>query len=205
MAVVLVNPTKRGLFQLHLVHSHGKGLSKGMAKAAASSSNSVDPAGEFAMGVQEQLFYLLFQTAYHRDQRLGERLAKIGVTVARWRTLAVIRRLGECSMTELARLTAGDRTTLTRSVDQLVNSGVIERSIPSNDRRRVVLRLTRSGHELYQLSVETMMGLNAEVIQAVPEAIRRDVVRSLEAILIKLVDDPVESDSIIRFTTGAGA
>ncbi len=157
------------------------------------------------MGVPEQLFYLLFQTAYHRDHRLGERLAKIGVTVPRWRTLAVIRRLGECSMTELARLSAGDRTTLTRSVDQLVSSGVVERSVPTNDRRRVLLRLTRAGHELYQLSAETMMELNAEVIQAVPEAIRRDVVRALEAILVKLIDDPAESDSIRSFTTGAGA
>lgn len=157
------------------------------------------------MAVPEQLFYLLFQAAYHRDHRLGERLAKIGVTVARWRTLAVIRRLGECSMTELARLTAGDRTTLTRSVDQLVSSGVLERSVPSNDRRRVLLRLTRAGHELYQLSVQTMMELNAEVIQAVPETMRRDVVRALEAILIKLIDDSAESDSITRFTTGAGA
>jgi DNA-binding MarR family transcriptional regulator len=154
------------------------------------------------MGVTEHLFYLLFQTAYHRDHILGERLGKIGVTVARWRTLAVIRRLGECSMTELALLSASDRTTLTRSVDQLVTSGVVERHVPANDRRRVLLRLTDAGHELYLRSVETMMGMNAEVIEVVPEAIRRDVVRGLEAILVKLIDDPAESDAIRRFTQG---
>jgi DNA-binding MarR family transcriptional regulator len=175
-----------------------------MAKLAAR-PNSVDPIGEFAMGVPEHLFYLLFQTAHHRDQRLGERLAKIGVTVPRWRTLAVIRRLGECSMSELALLSAGDRTTLTRSVDQLVNSGVVERSVPPTDRRRVQLRLTEAGHALYHQSVKTLMGLNAEVIEAVPEEIRRDVVRGLEAILVKLIDDPAESDSIRRFTSGLGS
>lgn len=157
------------------------------------------------MGVPEQLFYLLFQTAYHRDHLLGERLCKIGVTVARWRTLAVIRRLGECSMTELARFSASDRTTLTRSVDQLVASGVVERHVPANDRRRVLLRLTDAGYKLYGLSVEAMMGMNTEIIEAVPEAIRRDVVRGLEAILIKLIDNPAESDSIRRFTRGEGA
>ncbi len=154
------------------------------------------------MGVPEQLFYLLFQTAYHRDHLLGERLGAIGVTVARWRTLAVIRRLGECSMTELARLSAADRTTLTRSVDQLVTSGVVERHVPPNDRRRVLLRLTDAGHELYCQAVDTMMAMNNEIIEAVPAAIRGDVVRGLEAILVKLIDNPAESDAIRRFTQG---
>ncbi len=157
------------------------------------------------MGVPEQLFYLLFQTAYHRDQLFGERLAKIGVTVAGWRTLAVVRRLGECSMTELARLSASDRTTLTRSVDHLVKSGVVERHVPANDRRRVLLRLTAVGHELYCLSAATMMELNADIIQAVPEAIRGDVVRGLQAILVKLLESPAESESIRLFIHGKGA
>jgi DNA-binding MarR family transcriptional regulator len=164
--------------------------------------NSVDPEGEFAMGVPEHLFYLLFQTAHRRDLRLGERLAKVGVTVPRWRTLAVVRRLVECSMSELALLTGIDRTTLTRSVDQLVISGVVERRTPANDRRRVVLGLTSAGHELYAKCVDAMMGLNSEVIEAIPEKMRRDVVRGLETVLVRLMHDPQESDAIRRFTKG---
>jgi DNA-binding MarR family transcriptional regulator len=164
--------------------------------------NSVDMDGEFAMAVPEQLFYLLFQTAHHRDTRLGDRLAKVGVTVARWRTLAVVRRLVECSMRDLALLTGIDRTTLTRSTDQLVNEGVVERHVPASDRRKVVLRLTPAGHELYAECVKAMMGLNAEVIEAIPEKMRRDVVRGLETLLVRLVRDPAESDAIRRFTRG---
>jgi DNA-binding MarR family transcriptional regulator len=154
------------------------------------------------MAVPEQLFYLLFQTAHQRDIRLAERLGRVGVTVARWRTLAVIRRLTECSMSDLSRLTGTDRTTLTRSVDQLVAAGVVDRRVPANDRRRVVLHLTPAGHELYAQCVQAMMGLNSEVIEAIPPKMRRDVVRGLEALLVKLVVDPADSDSIRRFTRG---
>ncbi len=154
------------------------------------------------MGVPEQLFYLLFQAAHQRDLRLAERLGRVGVTVARWRTLAVIRRLSECSMSDLSRLTGTDRTTLTRAVDQLVASGVVDRHVPTSDRRRVILQLTPAGHELYGQCVEAMMGLNSEVIDAIPPKMRRDVVRGLEALLVKLVPDPADSDSIRRFTRG---
>ncbi|MDB5438442.1 MAG: hypothetical protein JWM33_869 [Caulobacteraceae bacterium] len=181
------------------MHSHGLLLFKGMGRSPPP-PNSTDPLGEFATDLPEHFFYLLYQAAHHRDQRLGQRLAGTGVTVPRWRALAIIRRLAECTMTELARLTATDRTTLTRSVDHLVADGLVERKVPPTDRRLVMLSLTPAGHETYARCVAALLGLNKDIIEVVPADIRRELVRALEAITVKLVDDPEESEAIRHFT-----
>ncbi len=161
--------------------------------------NSIDPFGEFALNVPDHLFYLLFQTAHHRDTRWEAMLATVGLTLARWRTLAIIRRVGECSMKELARFSTVDRTTLTRSVDQLVADRLIERHIPPKDRRKVVLTLTGAGEDLYDRAVTQLLVFNREAVQGVPVDEQRRLARAIETILRNLIDDPEEAAAVLSF------
>lgn len=171
-----------------------------MGKPPSPPLQSVDPQGEFAVDVPEQLFYLLFRTFTLRDALLGDRLAEFGITTPRWRALAVIRRLPECSMSDLARLTGTDRTTLTRSVDQLVGAGLVDRRVSESDRRRVVLELTSAGQELYAQCVRHLMELNREAIEVVPTAKRREMVRTLESLVARLAPSPADAEAICGFT-----
>src|SRR5689334_5589804 len=92
---------------------------------------SADPHAEFPIGVAEYAFYLIFYIQRWRDTTLDETLKGTGLNVTRWRTLAVIERIEDCTMSQLAHFTAVDRTTLTRSVDQLVKAGLVHRWTPS--------------------------------------------------------------------------
>jgi DNA-binding MarR family transcriptional regulator len=161
--------------------------------------NSVDPFGEFALNVPDHLFYLLFQTAHHRDLRWEAILATVGLTLARWRTLAVVRRVGACSMKELARFSTVDRTTLTRSVDQLVAEELIARHIPADDRRKVLLTLSANGEALYDQAVTKLLAFNRASVQGVPVEEQRRLARFIEAILCNLIDDPDEIQSVLTF------
>jgi hypothetical protein len=90
--------------------------------------------------------YLMYQTEQHRRALAADCIAQHGLSFAKWVALASLARFGECSMTRLARLSAADRTTLTRSIDGLIRDGLVERGNPglgppqgggSSDRRKV--------------------------------------------------------------------
>jgi DNA-binding MarR family transcriptional regulator len=161
--------------------------------------NSVDPFGEFALGVREQIFYLVYQLAHRRDKMLDARLALLGISVAHWRSMSIIRRVNDCSMSALARFSTVDRTTLTRSVDQLVTKGLVERHIPANDRRVVLLSLTEAGHAIYDQAVQCLIAVNSEILAGAPQVEQRELARALEAVLRAAIADPREAADIATF------
>src|SRR3954464_4522653 len=136
--------------------------------------NAPDPRGEFPMAPSEYYFYLLFQAGRQRDLHFARALARAGLNVARWRTLAIIRRIGACTMKELALYSTIDRTTLTRAVDQLVEQGLVERTIPSRDRRKVNLALSPEGEAAYSQAVPLLLAGNAELLAGFGEDQVRD-------------------------------
>ncbi len=90
----------------------------------------------------------MYQTEQHRRALAADCIAQHGLSFAKWVALASLARFGECSMTRLARLSAADRTTLTRSIDGLIRDGLVERGTQASDRRRVVVRLTLEDLEI---------------------------------------------------------
>jgi DNA-binding MarR family transcriptional regulator len=161
--------------------------------------NSVDPQGEFGLGVPEQIFYLVFHLAHRRDKLLEARLAPLGLSIAHWRALSVVRRLDQCSMSALARFSTVDRTTLTRSVDQLVTKGFVERHVPANDRRLVLLRLTEAGLDIYDKAVQCLISVNGEILARAPQVEQRELARGLHALLCAAIADPEEAGDIVTF------
>jgi DNA-binding MarR family transcriptional regulator len=160
---------------------------------------SLDPEGEFALDLPEQFSWLLFQLDRHRDRKLEPLLEEVGLTGLRWRTLNIIRRIEDCSMSDLARFSAIDRTTLTRSIDQLVAEGLIERCAHEKDRRVVLLRLTAEGEVFYGRAVHVVLAYNRRNLAAAPLDQRRDLIRAMASILAGLIDDPVELSDVLSF------
>jgi MarR family transcriptional regulator for hemolysin len=159
----------------------------------------LDPQGEFPLAPAEYFFYLLYLAARQRDLRFGEALSETGLSLARWRTLAIIRRIENCTMKALALYTAIDRTTLTRAVDVLVEQGLVDRLPIRGDRRKVSLALTEAGEAAYARAVTILMTENGAVLQRFDDGALRDATRILQQVIVALMDDVSEAQDLIAF------
>ena len=74
---------------------------------------------------------------------------QFGLTVPEWRVMAVLGRFGPDAATELCARTAMDKVTVSRAMNRLIDHGLITRSSDSDDRRRVIARLTRKGKSIH--------------------------------------------------------
>ena len=102
-------------------------------------------------------------------------------------------------MKELALYSTIDRTTLTRAVDQLVEQGLVERTIPSRDRRKVNLSLSPEGEATYAQAVPLLLAGNAELLEGFDDKQVRDAVRLLQATIRRMIDDPKAADLLLNF------
>jgi DNA-binding MarR family transcriptional regulator len=140
--------------------------------------------------VTSYFFHLFAVIGRHREARLERELKPLGINLSRHRALSVIHSLERCTMSELAEYTAVDRTTLTRTVDQLVDAGLVERTTPREDRRQVLLNLTDVGRATCQASLSAIFRVNRELLASLPQADQRGVARSLETVLGSMIGDP---------------
>ena len=145
-----------------------------------------DPSGELPFEPSIYLLNLLVAVGRVRDSHLELLLRPLGLTVSRHRALTVIWRLGSCTMSELAIMSAVDRTTLTRTVDQLVGDDLVTRSVDPADRRKVTLNVSRLGRALLHQADEVARACNDECLADVPEPLQRTMVRGLELMLGRL-------------------
>lgn len=151
---------------------------------------SVDPTGEFIADVRESFFLALYQAMRRRDAAFERALKPSGLTVATWRAMLIINRLQPCTMNDLARISTVERTTLTRTIDGLVEQGLVDRSTPAEDRRQVRLSLTPAGVEAYEAAMDILVVSNARALEGLDEDRLRDVTRALNEIVANLIDDP---------------
>ena len=68
-----------------------------------------------------------------------------GITMAQCHTLLEIENKNPVSVTELACCQLLDKSTISRTVDGLVNTGLVKREIPAENRRMALLSLTKNG------------------------------------------------------------
>ena len=149
--------------------------------------------------IPDYLFYLLFHASRQREITFDAAFAATGRNMNRLRTLAVIRRLDGCTMKDLARMTAIDRTTLTRSVDQLVQQGLVERSTPAGDRRKVQMRLSPAGEAFYAEAAKVVADFNRRALDGVSRRDQVTLVETLVRVIHNLSADKAEARELITF------
>ena len=153
-------------------------------------ASSIDPEGEFPLDLTTYVFHLFTVVARHPEARLEAALRALDLSVSRHRALSSVAMLAPCTMSELAEFTAVDRTTLTRTVDQLADAGLVERTTPREDRRQVVLTLTSAGEDACLRALQAVYRLNRELLARVAEPDRRTLARIFDALLESLAPDP---------------
>lgn len=163
---------------------------------------TVDPTGEFPFDLTSYLFHILAVLSRHRDAELDRAMKDYGLTLALHRAVSVIAMHEPCSMRQLAEYSAIDRTTMTRTVDQLVAKGLTERATPSADRRQVLLTLTVAGRDAYRLGLKTIYRLNRQLLSDVPEDMQRTVIRAKQKMVLNLVPDPALARRVLFLASG---
>ncbi len=143
----------------------------------------------FGAPAEEYLFYLVLQANRRRETALATALRQIGLTVAKWHAGAVIRRLGGCGMTEVSHLSAVDRTTLSRTINQMVEEGLVLRITSPNDRRRVHLSLSERGVALIDQARVVSKTLNRRFLEGAADEHRTGAVRLLQQAVAAMIED----------------
>lgn len=117
-----------------------------------------------------------------------------GITVAQCHALLEVAESGGMSLVELAGVLGLDTSTLSRTVDSMVQAKLVKRSVNPDDRRYVCIALTRRGRAVRANIDRTFNDHFAEVMGAIPEAKRRQVVESL-AIMVDVIHESRKRDA----------
>jgi len=115
-------------------------------------------------------------------------MACCGISMAQCHALVEIGRAGSISLVDLAGLLNLDTSTMSRTVNNLVNSNMAERELDPSDRRYITIRLTPEGMEQFS-GIESSMGTYfMQIYSAIPAESRAQVLESLQ-ILLKAITE----------------
>jgi len=121
-----------------------------------------------------------------------------GITLAQCHVIVELGRAEKMSVNDMADLLRLDKSTISRSVDNLVNTGLVLRETDPEDRRYVALKLSDKGVGIYT-DLESRMGTYySEIVELLPVDKREQVIESL-ILLAEAVISPkcceISSDS----------
>ena len=153
---------------------------------------------------EEWFFYLLFQTVRRRDQAFGAALEQLGLNLPKWRALSVISRLSGCTMNELAEFTTIDRTTLTRTADQLIDAGLVARGGLPGDRRIVRLEMTPAGETAFEAALVEMRRFNRDALEGISMKDQDQLRATLRAVIANITGSEGRADAIAEMRRGQG-
>lgn len=103
-----------------------------------------------------------------------------GITHTQCHAIVETGRKEKISVNELADLLNLDKSTVSKTVEQLVKSGVMLREPSVSDRRYVDLKLTDSGYELFQ-NIETRMKIYfTDILKGIPIEKHEQVIESVQ-------------------------
>lgn len=103
-----------------------------------------------------------------------------GTTIAQCHAIVEIGRANQVSLNELADLLGLDKSTMSRTINNLVEDNLAAREIHPEDRRYVTIGLTEKGKEVFK-TIENSMELYYQgIFKSIPEDKRDQVLESLQ-------------------------
>lgn len=111
-----------------------------------------------------------------------------GVSLAQCHAIVEIGRKGTINLNDLAEILGVDKSTMSRTINNLVESGLAARALDDSDRRYVVIQLTESGQKFFENTETSMERYFEGVLERIPEGKRSQVLESL-ALLTDVVGD----------------
>lgn len=111
-----------------------------------------------------------------------------GVTISQCHAIVEIGRAQEISLNELAEILTLDKSTMSRTINNLVENNLVVRKLHPEDRRYVTIKLTDEGIKIFKNIEEGMKQYFNAIFNSIPESKREQVLDSLK-LLIKAVSE----------------
>jgi DNA-binding MarR family transcriptional regulator len=111
-----------------------------------------------------------------------------GITLGQCHAIVEIGSRKTISLNELAEVLNLDNSTMSRTVNNLVNQNLAEREIDPNDRRYVKIKLTKEGESSFQSIEESMTQYFETVLTSIADEKRDQVIESLQ-LLVKAINN----------------
>jgi MarR family transcriptional regulator for hemolysin len=128
--------------------------------------------------VAQDIGYALTHTTRAYQRALNAELAPYGVTIRQSQVLGWLRKNGDLSQCQLARLLTIEPATLAGVLERMERDGLILRLADRSDRRRKLIRLNKCAEELGDTVVECSERVCARAVQGLrPQEI--DALRGL--------------------------
>lgn len=124
------------------------------------------------------------------DRRLAQNFARHGIESWMYDVLATLRRSGEpyeLTAGDLVRQTMVTTGAITNRIDRLEQRGLVERA-STDDRRKVIVRLTNQGLDVVEAVVVGHMDTEREILAALSPRQQTDLARMLRTTLLALGD-----------------
>ena len=103
------------------------------------------------------------------------------ISVPQLRVMVILSHHERASLSEVATDLAVDPSSASRTCDQLVKRGLVEREAADSDRRRLSLRLSPTGRRLLQRVMSRRADLLAEIVAAMSEPDQQALVAAMDA------------------------
>jgi DNA-binding MarR family transcriptional regulator len=125
-----------------------------------------------------------------QSMQLLDRSAGLGLP--EWRCLAFIGRVGTISLNEIADLTGMDRGLISRSVQSLVEKGLVLVARDPADRRLVRAAMTRKGKDVYRAARPVMHARQVRLLESLDSADRQALYRIMDRLARCLDEWPAD-------------
>lgn len=112
------------------------------------------------------------------------------VSLAQCHAIVEIGRKGKISLVDLAGMLGLDKSTMSRTINNLVESNLVIRDLDMENRRYVIIQLTEKGSSVFRNIEESMYEYYNSIFNSIPENKRSQVIESLQ-----LLKEAVESNS----------
>jgi DNA-binding MarR family transcriptional regulator len=102
-----------------------------------------------------------------------------GVTITQCHAIAEIGRKEKISLIDLADLLCVDKSTMSRTIDNLVEAELALRDLDQENRRYVTIQLTEDGQNVFRNIEDSMAAYFSSILEEIPEEKREQVFESL--------------------------
>ncbi len=114
------------------------------------------------------------------DNQLKDQKLCCGISLAQCHAMLEMGRLHECTVAELSENLNLDKSTLSRTIENLVQRGLVERITQKEDRRRILVRLTDSGRAMSEGIDKSCNTLYDSIITNIPNEKQPQVLESMK-------------------------
>lgn len=106
-----------------------------------------------------------------------------GTTVSQCHAIVEVGRAKDISLNQLAELLTLDKSTMSRTINKLVDSGLVIRELHPDDRRYVSIKLSEEGIKVFHNIENSMEKYYQSIFASIPEEKREQVLDSLQLVI----------------------